>query len=158
MTMTKQDLHQAKKRGLVTAKHVETAKPTRHRRHCPACGETFLPPTPNHRGFCCACCAEAWGALYEKSTLDRLIARGVEVLLLEDGAVGVVESVPDAEQAILVMEDGRRLTVGPKMIERIQYLPVVHLTLCRKNAGPWTAKRTQEADKVVGPTEEEGGG
>lgn len=135
--MTKRDLHQAKKRGLVTKKQAEAVSSIRHRRHCPACGKTFLPATLGHRGFCCACCAEAWGVLHERGALDRRVARGVEVVLLEDGAVGVVESVPDAEQAIVVMEDGRRLTVGPKALERIQYLPVDHAaTGCRKNAGP----------------------
>ena len=132
----RQAVKAAKKRGLVSGEEAQVAVPTRRRRTCPADGETFLPFGPGHRGFCCACCATAWSP-----AMDRRIGRGVEVVLVEDGAVGVVESVADAERAVVAMEDGRRLTVGPAEVERIQYLAVRHGADCRKHAGARLAER-----------------
>ena len=137
----RQAVKAAKKRGLVTKEQAEAVALPRHRRTCPACGETFLPLTADHRGFCCACCAYDWGEARYAGTLDRRVARGVEVVLVEDGAVGVVESAPDAEHAVVAMEDGRRLTVGPPEVERIQYLMVAHRGDCPRLAGRrWAAR------------------
>lgn len=133
MTVKRKDLAGAKKRGLVSKREVESVKPTRHRRHCPACGDSFLPQTANHRGFDCACCAFEWGELRDRGQLDRRIGTGVEVVLLQDGLVGVVQRVPTTDQAEVRMEDGRALTVGPKDVERIQYLQVTHRADCRRN-------------------------
>lgn len=129
----RQALKAAKKRGLVTKREAESLKPTRHRRHCPACGDSFLPQTANHRGFDCACCAFEWGELKDKGALDRRVGTGVEVVLLQDGLVGVVQRVLTAGQAEVRMEDARVLVVGPRDVERIQYLQVTHRADCPRN-------------------------
>jgi hypothetical protein len=72
----------------------------------------------------------------------------VEVILLEDGAVGVVESVPDRERAVVLTEDGRRLTVGLRAVERIQYLDVAHGGDCpRKRGREWVERLSKTGGK-----------
>lgn len=139
--MTRKALNGAKDRKLVTKQEAERIMVPRHRRHCPACGESFLQQTANHKGFCCACCAFDWGEAQDAGRLDRRIAWGVEVVLYEEGKVGVVESVPSVEQAVVKMGDGRRLTVVPREVERIQYLVVDHRADCPRKAGrEWVRK------------------
>lgn len=140
--MTKREgVKQAKKRGMLTSEEAKLAAPVRHRRHCHACAKTFLPLSANYRGFCCACCAEVWGKLNDAGTLDRMMARGCEVILAADGKVGVVEVVVDVESAVVQMEDGRRLTVSKQQVERLQRLPVTHLESCSHRAGgKWSNK------------------
>jgi hypothetical protein len=137
----RQAIKQAKKRGLVTKEQARAVALPRHRRHCPACGETFLPVGSGHKGFGCACCAYEWGEARIAGTLDRSIRRGVEVILVADGQLGVVERVASADAAVVQMEDGRRLTVAPRDVERCQRMAITHRADCPRNAGKDLAAR-----------------
>jgi len=99
----------------------------------------FLPLSVGHKGFCCACCAEAWGNLREKGMLDRRIAKGVEVLIMDTGEGGVVTSVT-SETLALVSVGRTEAALGPKDIERIQYLSVSHFGDCPRGKNPFAKK------------------
>lgn len=147
----RQAIKAAKKRGLVTEEQVRAIALPRHLRHCPADGKTFLPVSAGHKGFCCACCAYDWGEQRERGLLDRRIAKGVEVVFYDDGKVGVVESVSSTEQAIVLAEDGRRLTVAPKDVERIQYMQTAHRKDCQRNASrAWVQRLSKKSDQERG--------
>lgn len=137
----RQALKAAKRRGLLNGAEVQAVIPKRYRRTCPACGETFLPMTVNHRGFCCACCAFEWGERLDRSALDRRAGAGVEVVVLASGVVGVIERVESSEAAIVRAADGELLSVGSKDVERIQYLAVEHRGDCRRKQGAVLAAR-----------------
>lgn len=147
----RQAVEAARKRSLINGDEAQAAAPTRHRRHCPACGNTFLPLSVGHMGFCCACCAEAWGNLREKGTLDRRIAKGVEVLIMDTGEIGVVESVT-SETLALVRIGRTEAALGPKDIERMQYLDVKHFNDCGRGKNPF-ARTTSNPEAETPPAE-----
>jgi hypothetical protein len=100
-------------------------KPIRHKRTCPACGQRFLPPTLNHRGFCDAWCAEAWGRLEDAGKLDRQMRSGDYVVVLETGQPGKLLRV-ERGQGVVQFKGG----IGrfpPEALEKIQGLEVKHL-------------------------------
>lgn len=126
-TLHKRDLVAAERRGDVERGTAERLQPTNSRRICPACGESFKPYSPGHKGFCCGCCAYQWGCAVDKDKSLRTISKGVEVVIYESGLPGTVRSVL-ADLSLVVDVEGlsEPLRLQANEVERIQYLVIDH--------------------------------
>lgn len=136
-TIKRKDLVAAKRRGKLNGQQVKGVYPTKHRRTCVTCSRKFSPVAHWRKDlFGCGCCAHAYG---DPSTVDRRIAKGMRVVIIDTGELGTVVTIPmpptGVEPAATIRTKNGDTIRHAENVERAFALHVEHSNGCRHGMG-----------------------